>query len=241
MLVDWKKFGMRAAGTILTAAWSYGLLAAQEETASPAPTPAVRSAEETLDKDEPATDELVEEQDREQEEDDDDADDIGKKLDPAARLKRDCPSLTDLGYKPKLMSEISLDITSKADELPSDCSTELFNGSGHAGFLAADQIVFWKASELSYQPLYWEQARLERYGQSYGPLLQPVLSGAHFLCTFPIIPYKIGLDRPCDRIYSLGYFRPGSCAPRVRPRLPWEWDAALFQAGSLTGAILLLP
>lgn len=246
MPVDLKRFLLSVAGTILTAAWSCGLVRGQEK-APPAPTPVAVQAlgEETVDTadDTKAADkkEVADDEAPDEEASDESADNDKNRKDPKANLKRDCPPLTELGYRTKLMTEISLDITSKADELPSDCSADLFSGGEHSGIVPADRVVFWRASELYHQPLYWEQTRVERYGQSYGPVLQPILSGAHFLCTFPIIPYKIGLDRPCDRVYTLGYFRPGSCTPCVRPRLPWEWDAAFFEAGTLTGAILLLP
>jgi hypothetical protein len=51
----------------------------------------------------------------------------------------------------------------------------------------------------------------------------------------------MGIDRPCDEIAALGYYRPGSVAPAVGRRLPLETDAAAIEAATWIGLILLLP
>jgi hypothetical protein len=106
---------------------------------------------------------------------------------------------------------------------------------------APPTVLHWAASELRAQPAYFDHVPLERYGQSVCPIVQPLLSGARFFGTFPIIPYKIGIDRTHDRIYTLGYYRPGSPAPCIRQTLPVELDAALLESGSWIGLVLLLP
>lgn len=99
----------------------------------------------------------------------------------------------------------------------------------------------WKASGLCHKPLYFEQVQVERYGHSWGPVLQPIMSGAHFFGTVPILPYKMGLEAPNECIYSLGYYRPGSCAPYMIEPLGFTWRAAAFQAGAVTGAAFAIP
>ncbi|BBO35343.1 hypothetical protein [Lacipirellula parvula] len=99
----------------------------------------------------------------------------------------------------------------------------------------------WKASGLCHKPLYFEQVQVERYGHSWGPVLEPIMSGAHFFGTVPILPYKMGLEAPNECIYSLGYYRPGSCAPYMIEPLGFTWRAAAFQAGAVTGAAFALP
>lgn len=99
----------------------------------------------------------------------------------------------------------------------------------------------WKASGLCHKPLYFEDVQLERYGHSHKPLTQMVLSGAHFFATLPVLPYKMGLEPPCECIYSLGYYRPGSCAPYLVEPIPFSLRAALFEAGAVAGGILLIP
>jgi hypothetical protein len=99
----------------------------------------------------------------------------------------------------------------------------------------------WKASGLCHKPLYFEQVQVERYGHSWGPVLQPIMSGVHFFGTVPILPYKMGLETPNECVYSLGYYRPGSCAPYMIEPLGFTWRAAAFQATAVTGAAFAIP
>jgi hypothetical protein len=99
----------------------------------------------------------------------------------------------------------------------------------------------WAAPEIWHRPLYFDDVQLERYGQTTSPLLQPVLSGAHFFGIVPILPYKTGIDRPFEMVSTLGYYRPGSPAPCVGRRIPWQWDAALIQAGAVVSGVMILP
>ena len=104
------------------------------------------------------------------------------------------------------------------------------------------QITYmWKASGLCHKPLYFEQVHLERYRHSWGPYLQPIFSGAHFFATVPILPYKMGLKTPNECIYTLGYYRPGSCAPAMIEPIGFTWRAALFEAGTVVGAAAAIP
>ena len=124
-----------------------------------------------------------------------------------------CPSLADLGYLTKALTEISLDM-SATNRLPDDCSVNLFAPAGGWELAPLAQREFtWAASELYAQPSYWDDPILERYGQTHRPFIQPWLSGAHFFGTFPLIPYKIGVDRTHDKIYTLGYYRPAALRP----------------------------
>jgi hypothetical protein len=104
------------------------------------------------------------------------------------------------------------------------------------------QITYlWKASGLCHKPLYFEQVQLERYGHSWGPVLQPIMSGAHFFATVPILPYKMGLQTPQECVYSLGYYRPGSCAPYMIDPLGFTWRAAAFQGAAATAIPFIVP
>lgn len=99
----------------------------------------------------------------------------------------------------------------------------------------------WKASALCHKPAYFEQVHVERYGHSVGPILQPLVSGAHFFLTVPILPYKMGLYPPTECIYTLGHYRPGSCAPYMLDPLPLSLRAALMQAGAWTAGVFVVP
>ncbi|NOZ40156.1 MAG: hypothetical protein GXP24_08015 [Planctomycetes bacterium] len=104
------------------------------------------------------------------------------------------------------------------------------------------QITYnWKAAALCHKPLYFEQVQLERYGHSWGPYVQPIMSGAHFFGTIPVLPYKMGIRTPNECVYTLGYYRPGSCAPYMIDPIPFTWRAALFEGGVATGISFVIP
>jgi hypothetical protein len=105
----------------------------------------------------------------------------------------------------------------------------------------AETTYTWKASSLCHKPLYFEDVQLERYGHEWGPLVQPVVSAAHFFGTLPILPYKMGLETPNECVYALGYYRPNSCAPYMIEPLGFTWRAALFEAGAVVGTAAVLP
>jgi len=93
----------------------------------------------------------------------------------------------------------------------------------------------WKASSLCHKPLYFEDVQLERYGHSWNPVVQPFMSAAHFFVSIPLLPYKMGLESPGECHYTLGYYRPGSCAPYMIEPIPFSLRAAAFQAIGVTG------
>lgn len=136
---------------------------------------------------------------------------------------------------------ISLDISLKGvagKHYPFSC------GLGEQPFRGRrwDQVTFmWKASGLCHKPLYFEQVQLERYGHSWGPYVQPIISGAHFFATFPVLPYKMGIQAPNECVYTLGYYRPGNCAPYMIDAVPFTWRAAAFEAGAWVGGAAAIP
>ncbi|MCR5162781.1 MAG: hypothetical protein K6C40_02060 [Thermoguttaceae bacterium] len=98
----------------------------------------------------------------------------------------------------------------------------------------------WTASNLCHNPLYFEQPGLERYGHTIGPL-QPVLSGAQFLMTIPALPMLMAIDPPNECEYALGFYRPGSCAPRKWSPIPYSTRGALVTGGVATALVFLIP
>lgn len=165
-------------------------------------------------------------------------------LDPqAARAAANQAAFDDILRNARAISEIDLTIAPPEGQLPEDRSNIVFQNQSDS-FANRDWAILqfhWEASELTFQPPYWEQTPLERYGHTVSPRFQPLISGAHFFGTFPIIPYKIGIDRPFDRISVLGYYQPGSPTPCLRQRLPFEWDAALMEAGAWLAGIAIFP
>jgi len=104
-----------------------------------------------------------------------------------------------------------------------------------------DTTVTWKASGACHKPLYFEEVQLERYGHEWGPFAQPVISSAHFFGNVAVLPYKMGIHPMNECQYSVGHYRPGSCAPWTVGPIPISLRGALTQAGAVTGAVLALP
>jgi hypothetical protein len=99
---------------------------------------------------------------------------------------------------------------------------------------------FWEAPAFYNRPLYFQEVNLERYGYNWG-IFQPVVSGAWFYVKIPLLPYMMTVHPPCECSYSLGYYRPGSCVPY---QINWpevRLDAALVEAGFITGLCFLIP
>ncbi|TWU34973.1 hypothetical protein [Novipirellula artificiosorum] len=99
----------------------------------------------------------------------------------------------------------------------------------------------WAASNLCHKPLYFEDVNLERYGHTHGPLWEPVVSSAHFFVNIAVLPYKMGVHSPHECQYALGYYRPGNCAPWIKPPVPISVRGGLTQAAVMTGAFWLVP
>jgi hypothetical protein len=104
-----------------------------------------------------------------------------------------------------------------------------------------DNVFNWSAAKSWHHPLYFEEVNLERYGYQCHPLAQPFVSGAHFFLTVPTLPYQMTVHPPQECIYTLGHYRPGSCAPWQRNRLPWDPRAAAVEAGVVVGLVFLIP
>jgi hypothetical protein len=107
---------------------------------------------------------------------------------------------------------------------------------------AWEPVTFhWTASALCYKPAYFEEVRLARYGQTWGPVLQPFISAGHFFLTVPALPYAMALYPPEECVYTLGFYRAGSCTPFYLDPLPLSARAALAEGGVWTGMVFLIP
>ncbi|MCP4190365.1 MAG: hypothetical protein GY768_07035 [Planctomycetaceae bacterium] len=161
----------------------------------------------------------------------------------------DCPTSEQLRKTIKPIGGIraSLHVDPKFVEqngLPVNCSGFVFQARQRPRALYSELVEFnWKPTNFFHQPLYFDDQPLERYGQSVCPPLQPVLSGGRFFMTFPIVPYKIGLNPLHECVTTLGYERPGECVPCVREKVmpAFELDAGLLQTGTVLALIFLLP
>jgi hypothetical protein len=149
-------------------------------------------------------------------------------------VNQPCPSPKDL----KKIGELTTNIAPSEGAIPQDCpfGEDVFQPR------AFPQSTFtWTASALCHKPLYFEDVQVERYGHMWGPLLQPIMSGANFFLTVPALPYKMGLEPPNECVYALGYYRPGDCAPYLLDPLPLSVRGALWEASAWTGGAFLFP
>ena len=75
-------------------------------------------------------------------------------------------------------------------------------------------VQTWDAPSFFHRPLYFEQKNLERYGHYHKDWqCQCVLSAADFFCDAIFFPIKKCHQDCCERVYTLGHFRPGNCNP----------------------------
>jgi hypothetical protein len=145
----------------------------------------------------------------------------------------------------KSINKITADIEAEKGEFPPECavSEPQAKPTGPIG----DRIVgnwrpvtfTWTASATSHKPLYFEEVQLERYGHTWGPVLQPIVSSAHFFAVVPLLPYLMGMDPPGECQYTLGYYRPGNCAPYMLDPFPISVRGALAEAGAWTAGVFI--
>jgi hypothetical protein len=144
--------------------------------------------------------------------------------------------------KSHTLDQVNLSIAIAGDpgqDFPYECTID--EGAWHEGRCWTETTYMWKASALCHKPLYFEDEALERYGHSWGPCLDPVVSGAHFFAKLPVLPYCMGVHPPNECMYALGHYRPGNCAPYMIPPVPLSARGAVLEAGAVVGAAAILP
>lgn len=98
----------------------------------------------------------------------------------------------------------------------------------------------WVAPVYCHQPTYYEDVMLEHHGHERCAVLQPVLSGARFYTGIFFTPYLATLRPPLQDIPSTGHYRPGSCAPALRQRAPYDPTAMKVQAAATAAGVVAL-
>ncbi len=152
----------------------------------------------------------------------------------------DCRSAYDK-LRGNTLDKVSIDITingKPGDDVPYECQ------------LTTDQFVprcwelttyTWKASALCHKPLYFEEEALERYGHSCGWICEDLDSCAHFFGNVALLPYHVGVETPCECIYDLGVYRPGSCAPYICDPFPISVRGCATAAVGYGAVVALFP
>lgn len=158
---------------------------------------------------------------------------------PCEEEAADCRAALD-ALREEGIDSIDLDIRvggKPGNDYPCECRLE---GGSFQPRRFASTTFTWKAAGYCHKPLYFEDWNLERYGHSRG-WADPIVSGAHFFATLPVLPYKMGVELPWECIYPLGYYRPGSCAPWTVPAVPISKRGLALEAATVTGLVFLLP
>lgn len=163
-----------------------------------------------------------------------DLNDAFASVDPSMKSASHCPD--KLEFKP--LKDVKTDLKPFKGMRPEECTMV---GKPYEPRNWSETVFTWKASSLCHKPLYFEEVQLERYGHYWGPIVQPFLSAGHFFVSIPLLPYNMGLNPPNECIYSLGYYRPGSCSPYMLDPFPFSVRAGLMEAGAVTGLVFVLP
>jgi hypothetical protein len=97
------------------------------------------------------------------------------------------------------------------------------------------------ASNTFSHPLYFEDVMLERHGHERFPKLTPMISGARFFATVPMLPYLMTVRPACDYEYKMGHCRSGDSVYPYIQRPPYVRNAAIVEAAAIAGASIALP
>lgn len=130
----------------------------------------------------------------------------------------------------------------RADGTPApECPEMTFSDDVYMGRNFGPMCYRWEASNNHYNPLYFEDVALERYGHAHHELVQPFVSVGKFGAQLFGLPYQMVLHPVREDVYPLGYYKPGEPAPRLIHQVPLNAKAAAVTAGVYTGLIFALP
>ncbi len=144
------------------------------------------------------------------------------------------------------LSTVGVNIALPEGNIPNDVAVQcaattpaMFDARLAEGWAITEQ--HWSATGLRHRPLYFEEINAERYGYTPSYALQPLISAVRFSASTLALPYKMVVDPPRSCVYTLGQYRPGSCAPRRWHRLPLKVGAGVFEAVVVVGLVALVP
>lgn len=163
---------------------------------------------ETDDGDMEGDDRETDDKDRETEDDDSETDDLDDEEEDDLQ-----PEARQFGVWPKKsMQEVRADVRNFGGEVPVDESGVLIASTQryYRSTPKTEKTFAWAAPKIRYQPLYFEDAQLERYGQTKGLIKQPIISGFKFFRDAALLPFNAAKDCPGSCDGPLGFCRPGS-------------------------------
>ncbi len=112
----------------------------------------------------------------------------------------------------KSIQEVRVNPIEYSDDVPADQSKSLFESSKRFGgdIAATEKVYAWAAPNIRYQPLYFEDVSLERYGQTKGLVKQPFVSAGKFLADGLLLWPRANRIHPKSCDSPLGFCRPGA-------------------------------
>lgn len=162
---------------------------------------------------------------------------------PAPRAERS-PLQVEEEFKP--IGQLGLATHPVAGDVPENVAAARFSREGEAfhgaGYSRPGWMMqyCWEAPALCHRPLLFEEVNLERHGYET-PWLQPVISGAHFFVRVPVLPYLMVSQDYLGCTYTLGHYRPGSCAPYLWYYPQFSAAGLTLEGAVVTGLILAIP
>ena len=173
-------------------------------------------SEQSVDQSEGASQSESNQLDFEEDEEDLDLDELDPdELDPEFDEDRRPQRPTFGAWPRKGIRGIGIDIRETNVNVPEDVSHQLIssNRSDWTQFHPNHKVFAWAAPDIRYQPLYFEDVALERYGQTAGPHVQCYISAINFFADFVLLPHQMRHDCPGSCDHPLGFCRPGNTTP----------------------------
>lgn len=180
-----------------------------------------------------------------------------ERVDGGSPFREETPVPAEVaGMDRRPINSLTTSILLSTGDLPENAARAKFPAMGHTPtdgvFTRAwPGIAYqWEPSYLCHRPLYFEEVNLERYGYMAcghrcngipAAVVQPVLSGAHFFATIPVLPFKGTVEPPYECIYTLGHYRPGSPVPHQIHWMPLRPDAGAVEALYVTALVFAIP
>jgi hypothetical protein len=149
-----------------------------------------------------------------------------KKEDEGKKEPITLPSLVVPNTAPKRASDASMPDDMVSGRLPPPIGLP-FGTDRNGGW--ALESKNWVAPVYCHQPTYFHDSMLEEHGHERFPCVQPLVSGARFYTQMAFLPYLSYLNPPLVETPSAGHFRPGTAAPCIRQRAPYDPGALRFQ------------
>ena len=144
-------------------------------------------------------------------------------IDPKPEMVRDSlPNVEETLWNEenltKPIMDIPISIIDHAERQPVDASETDLQMDYRSNYALPFQhrAAMWCAPNIQYNPLYFEDVGLERYGYDCGDLVQPGISGLHFGISTVFLPINVFRQPPWSCTYPFGFCRPGSFAPQTK-------------------------